>query len=266
MAYQFRSAEFERRPELLGERREGEGPPPQRFLTVAAALGVMVVFAAGLWFAYYASTRRAALGDASDVPLIRADRRPMMVRPAEPGGLKIPDRNMLIYDPSRPMAERLLPLPEQPMVRPVRGAAGQPSAAPPQGAPHSGSAASLVATLVPAAASAGNAAGRPNEAPASSAAAIKPSAAMSGVPLATTGYVRLQLGSVRSESAAHLEWRRIRVKNADLLGGFSAHAVRADLGKKGTYYRIETGPIGDLAAVRICGELRQRKIGCTIVP
>jgi SPOR domain len=254
MSYQFRSAEFDRRPELLGDRREGEEPPPQRFLTVAAALAVMVVFAAGLWFAYYAGTRNATPSGTSDAPLIRADRRPMMVRPAEPGGLKIPDRNMLIYDPSRRMAEHLLPLPEQPMMGPIRGAATQPSAAPPQGA-----------TQALAAASAGNAAGRPKEALASSSAATKPSATLPVAPQATKGQVRLQLGSVRSESGAHLEWRRIRAKNTDLLGGFSASAVRADLGDRGTYYRIETGPIGDLAAARICGELRQRKVGCVIV-
>jgi sporulation related protein len=248
MSHQFEPAEFDRPEELLGDQREGEEPPPQRILAVAAALAVMAVFAAGLWFAYYEGIRHAGGSAAGDVPLIRADRRPMMVRPAEPGGLKIPDRNMLIYDPGRRMAEHLLPLPEQPMARPTpaapHGEIATPTAAP-MGAPISAASASLV--------------------PAPGAAAPGPAATPHGAPPARTGSVRLQLGSVRSANAARLEWNRLRQQNADLLGSFLASAVRADLGGKGVYYRIQTGPVGDLAALRICGELKQRKVGCIIV-
>jgi hypothetical protein len=76
---------------------------------------------------------------------------------------------------------------------------------------------------------------------------------------------RLQLGSVRSEDAARQEWERIKRKNTDLLGDLSATPIRADLGDKGIYYRIQTGPVSDPAAAdRICNELKQRNIGCII--
>ena len=76
---------------------------------------------------------------------------------------------------------------------------------------------------------------------------------------------RLQLGSLRSEDAARQEWERIKRKNSDLLGSLSATPVRADLGDKGVYYRIQTGPVADPAAAeRICGELKLRGIGCII--
>jgi len=76
---------------------------------------------------------------------------------------------------------------------------------------------------------------------------------------------RLQLGSLRSEDAARQEWERIKRKNSDLLGNLSATPVRAELGDKGVYYRIQAGPIADLAAAeRICGELKQRNIGCIL--
>jgi cell division septation protein DedD len=76
---------------------------------------------------------------------------------------------------------------------------------------------------------------------------------------------RLQLGSLRSEDAARQEWERIKRKNSDLLGSLSATPVRADLGDRGIYYRIQAGPIADPAAAeRICGELKQRSIGCII--
>jgi hypothetical protein len=70
---------------------------------------------------------------------------------------------------------------------------------------------------------------------------------------------------VRSEDAARQEWERIKRKNADLLGNISATPIRADLGDRGVYYRIQTGPFADLAgAERICSELKQRSIGCII--
>jgi hypothetical protein len=268
MSYQFEPAEYDRPRQLVGDRREAEEPPPQRLLTVAAALAVMAVFAGGLWFAYHEGIRHAGDG-AADVPLIRADRRPMMVRPAEPGGLRIPDRNMLIYDPGKRLAEHLLPPPEQPMARPTAAAARV--GTPPTAAAPTNSAAS--ASLVPAPATgsapagvlAGQVAARPSGTPASSAAAAKPQDAAHGTPSTKSGNVRLQLGSVRSASAARLEWDRIRKRNSDLLAALSANAVRADLGGRGIYYRIETGPVGGLAANRICGELKQRKIGCVIV-
>jgi cell division septation protein DedD len=76
---------------------------------------------------------------------------------------------------------------------------------------------------------------------------------------------RLQLGSLRTEDAARQEWERIKRKNSDLLGSLSATPVRTDLGDKGIYYRIQAGPIADPAAAeRICGELKQRSIGCII--
>jgi hypothetical protein len=230
MSYQFDPAEVDRAEELFHARRRA---PLRPLLIVAAALLVMVVFAGGLWLAYVAGTRHAAGGGAGEVPLIRADTRPMMVRPAEPGGLKIPDRNMLIYDPGKQMVEHLLPPPEQPMARPSAAAAPAEAAAPSTSAPTS-------------------------PAPPATAAAH-------AAPAAKTSTVRLQLGSVRSAGAARLEWDRIRQRNPDLLGALTASPVRADLGDKGVYYRIETGPVGYPAADRLCGALKARKVGCIIV-
>jgi len=49
------------------------------------------------------------------------------------------------------------------------------------------------------------------------------------------------------------------------LGSLSATPIRADLGDKGIYYRIQTGPVADPAAAeRICSALKQRSVGCII--
>jgi len=89
----------------------------------------------------------------------------------------------------------------------------------------------------------------------------KPAAAQSQP--AKAGGRRIQLGSVRSQETVHQEWDRIRRSNSDLLGNLSVIPVRADLGEKGVFFRIQAGPVSD--ADRICHELRQRNIGCIIV-
>ena len=215
----------------------------------------MGVFAGGLWFAYHQGLRHAGAGAAGDVPLIRADERPTKVKPENPGGMEIPDRDKLIYTQKRAAVEHLLPPPEKPMPRPT--------APPPTG---------RKAAKSPPAAGRGGARGRlagrarrsrrPAQQPAATSRRRRSRDRPAGHAGAQAGGARIQLGSVRSEEAARQEWDRIRRANSDLLGSLSATPVRADLGEKGVYYRIQTGPIAD--ADRICGELKQRNVGCII--
>jgi len=261
MTYHLGPIDPDRRAELFADARDEEPQPrPRRVLATALALLVMGLFGGGLWFAYVQGARHTGGGDAASggVPLIRADERPTKIKPEKPGGMEIPDRDKLIYNPIRPTVEHLLPPPEKPMPRPAPpphtepppSAAAAPAAAsapvnPPAGAPAPTTRAQQQAAAAPAKA--------PQPQP-----AAQPKAA-------TAGGIRLQLGAVRSEDAAREEWERIKRKNADLLGTLSATPVRADLGDKGIYYRIQTGPVSDAAAAeRICSELRQRSIGCII--
>lgn len=287
MAYNLGQIDPEERTDVYTEPREEAYPRPRtRVLRVAAALVVMGVFAGGLWFAYVEGQRHsAASGDSGDVPLIRADNAPMKVKPANPGGMQIPDRDLLIYGQQRPQVEHLLPPPEQPMARP---SAPPPSPKPttPQMPAPAGAAPGAPLAAPPADAAAGSAPGPQNvrgasppdsgqprltSAAAEAARELAPSAASSksqpahGAQTKTSG-LRLQLGSVRSESEARGTWDRLKHQNADLLGHLSGTAIRADLGDKGVYYRIQAGPVADASAAdRICGELRQRGLGCIIV-
>lgn len=288
MAYNLGQIDPEERTELYADPREEEDAPrPRRLLRVGGALIVMAVFAGGLWFAYVEGVRHAGgPSSAADIPLIRADLRPMKVKPANPGGMQIPDRDMLIYGQPRPQVEHLLPPPEQPMARPappplpplpppqVQPAAVVPPVAPPDGSVMASAESGTPepATMPPAAPPA------PTQAQLSPAAAA---AARELAPMPTAnptkagatraeagraGALRLQLGAVRSETEARGTWERLKRQNADLLGRLSAVAIRADLGDKGVYYRIEAGPVGDAStADRICGGLRQRRLACIIV-
>ncbi len=258
MTYHLGPIDPNRRPELFADTRDEEARArPRRVLATALALLVMGLFGGGLWFAYVQGTRHAGGGgDAvgGGIPLIRADERPTKVKPEKPGGMEIPDRDKLIYSPTRPVVEHLLPPPEKPLPRP----APPPSSPSPQREQPPATASSTPASppapppaAIPQAAS-------PGKPPPAQAA--PPKTAATGA-----GGARLQLGSVRSEDGARQEWERIKRKNADLLGTLSATPIRADLGDKGIYYRILTGPVADQAAAeRICSELKQRSVGCII--
>ena len=76
----------------------------------------------------------------------------------------------------------------------------------------------------------------------------------------------IQVGSDRSEQEAFEDWRRLRERHADILGSLSLTITRADLGRKGIYFRIQAGPIEDgQKAARYCARLTERKVGCIIV-
>lgn len=252
MAYQLGSVDSDGGAELYADPREREARPRFRGLVVSlVALVVIGVFAGGLWFAYQQGLRHGGSSTGvADIPLIRADERPTKVKPENPGGMEVPDRDKLIYTQKRATVEHLLPPPEKPMPRPTA-----PSAAAPSGVPQP--------PLVTAAAGASN----PASPVQSQQPASKPPAKVGLAPAAAakpqlTGGTRIQLASVRSEEAARQEWDRIRRANPDLLGSVSATFPRADLGEKGVFYRLETAPIAD--AERVCGELRRRNVGCII--
>jgi hypothetical protein len=302
MAYNLGQVDPEQPTELYADRRDEDlRPRPRRLLRIVVALAVMGVFAGGLWFAYKAGMHRSgAAGDSADIPLIRADTRPIKVKPENPGGMQIPDRDMLIYGQQRPQVEHLLPPPETPMARPAPPPPPPTPAPAPTPAPLQTQAETAAAPPPPAspaapAVAAGPPAAAPTPArpvpirpapaqPALSQPALSPAAVAAARELGLTpaeisprssalrsasakpGAVRLQLGAVRSESEARGTWDRLKQRNADLLGKLSGGTIRAELGDKGVYYRIQTGPVADPStADRICGELRQRHLACVIV-
>jgi hypothetical protein len=224
---------------------------------LAASLGALLaigLFAGGLWFAYLQGLRHASDGAVGgEVPLIRADQRPIKIKPDNPGGMEIPDRDRLIYTQKRAGVEHLLPPPEKPMPRPTASAVAAAQPAAPSASAAAGSAAAAVTAPV-----------SPPAKPQQSAAKSPGSTAsvVPAKPSSKTEGSRIQLGSVRSEEGARQEWDRIKRSNPDLLSGLSASPVRADLGERGVFYRILTAPIGD--AERICHELNRRNVGCIV--
>lgn len=85
---------------------------------------IVAVFAGAGGWAFYGERMMSMLNDSDgEVPIVRADLSPIKVRPDNPGGLQVPDRDKLVYDriqnggdnQGRATVERLLPPPENPL-------------------------------------------------------------------------------------------------------------------------------------------------------
>lgn len=269
---------------------------------VIAAIGIAAVAFIGLvWFAYNQGVRNGAEEAA---PVLRADNTPVKRKPDDPGGMEIPDRDKLVYDriapgQARQPVERLLPPPEKPVERPTPPPAGNVVAADDQDVSGSndGTMAQPVRGAVDAAATEASKAPAPAVSPppppaaepdppraeaaalpapeppapeptaepaASGTAAAVPSASKpAAVPTAPAW--RIQLASLGSEARAREEWARMQKANADLLGALALQIEQAKL-SKGTYYRIQAGPLADRAAAgTLCGKLKARKQDCLVV-
>lgn len=112
-------------------------PARRRLVPAVIALVALGGFGGVVYYAYRQGQSQQAGGG---TPVIRADAGPVKVKPDDPGGLNVPNRDSLLLNnpPGQPGAstvERLLPPPETPLPRPeapaVVGQLQPPSALPP---------------------------------------------------------------------------------------------------------------------------------------
>ena len=293
------------KPILTADERPGfagEGTPKAargwgRMLGAVFVFSVVVGF--GSLVAYFFVQNREGALEPAAVPVVRADPRPVKLRPDTPGGIEVPFQNTQIYDrvgqqaagptgrPSAPQqtdrpVERLLPGPETPLPRPVPPPApvaaipATPDVAPPPNAvvvaPPPPRAAAPPAPLVPAPAATPAPAPAPVPAPAPIARApVAPPVAAPVAPpapaaAAAPGGIRIQLASLRAEADARREWARLQRQHADVLGGLTPSFPAADLGERGVYIRLQAGPFPIPEGARAaCETLRARGVGCNVV-
>ena len=97
-------------------------------------------------------------------------------------------------------------------------------------------------------------------------AAIKPAAGYSppkAIAIAPGSYY-VQLGSVRSQTGAHSEWGKIKSKYSTALSRSNYRVMRADLADKGTFFRIQAGPMSKASASNVCGSIKASAGGCFV--
>lgn len=270
-----------------------------KILVVTIGLLGTAAFGWVVWIAYDEGVRTGAV---KTVPLIRADVSEIKRKPDDPGGLVIPHQDKLVFNRLAPgqadePIERLLPLPEVPIALPVREISAPPikSVGPTSAPPDTEIATSLTPKLVAPAPSKeppteaatvpppppppapppepAELAARtpppppvPSNTPTELAAKTPPPPEVKKTPeIAADLAWRIQLFSLSSEKDAENVWTRLQKTNSDLLGGLELRVQAVKL-PKGTFYRVQAGPLANrAAAASLCGTLKSRKQDCLVV-
>ena len=84
-----------------------------------------------------------------------------------------------------------------------------------------------------------------------------------GASAAASGAYVLQIGAYKSQADADAAWKTYKAKHAALLAGYSPDVQQADLGDKGTWYRLRIAgfPSKDVASA-LCDRLKADGGGC----
>jgi cell division septation protein DedD len=255
----------------------------------------LVVFGSILWWAYSSNPEQAG----GEVPVIVAEDTPIKEKPAEEGGLEVPDQDKLVYnniaegEQGGSQVEQLLPAPEEPVAPPQpepaataavgtaepvplvpsaddtdaaladaapAAATPAPAGLAPEPAQTAAAPSALAAPAAPAPAEPAAPAPTQEAAAAPAAAPVEPAQ-----PAAGKGW-KIQLAAVKTEQGARQEWGRMQKVHPDLLSDMNLTVQRADLGTKGIYYRIQAGPLPDrTTAEDVCAELKASQQPCLVV-
>jgi cell division septation protein DedD len=123
---------------------------------------------------------------------------------------------------------------------------------------------SMAATPVP---TGGPATGAPRQlggATATPAAPAKTAAPAPAKPASGGSYV-LQIGAYTSQADAETAWKAYKARHSALLSGYSDDVQQADLGAKGTWYRLRIGGLSDKeAATALCDKLKADGGACIL--
>ena len=228
-------------------------------------IGVAAIAALGA-IVFYAYNSGKLEGSDDSAPLIRAEAGPIKVAPTDPGGLEVRDLESCVKNPglcdSQGRRVEILPPPEEPQEPPAPPPI--PEVIPP--APQEPAVVSEAPSPPPPVAPA------PPPAPIVSEPAPPPpappaqTAAVPAQPVAAAGEFRVQLSSLKSESQARASWDALVGRAPSLLGGQELTIQRADLGSRGTFFRVQAGAFSTRAeAGQFCTRLKRQGIDCLVV-
>lgn len=254
---------------------------PARSARRSLLFGALIGLAAAAGAAWYIlGTGGQPASGPQEVPVVKAEKAPVKVRPADPGGMDVPNQDKLVYNrveqgSVKPEVEHLLPQPNQPRELP-RSADPLGDGMAPLPPPLPETAAKPVETVkvTPPAphVETPKAVEPPKPAPAPIAPVAKaepskpveaPKPAPSAAP-AAAGTWQVQLGALKDEAGAEQAWQRA-VKTAPELGKLNHEILRADLGAKGVFYRLRAGNFSAREQANgLCEGLKAKGVGCVV--
>jgi cell division septation protein DedD len=244
-------------------------------LTIA---GLLVMTALAIALKRPFGNREQLAESTREAPIIKADDRPLKVRPDEPGGMEVPNRDMLVYRRleganEKQAVERLLPEPEQPVSPPRPVAKPEPKSEllpsqSPQNPERLEDSPPAIPPVKPTSEPVSESRSSPAETAAVATGELKAPETGTSTPAVAqaTGAFQIQLAALRSQEQARGFWNQLRGKYAQILTELDPNVVQADLGDKGVIYRLRAGPIGsEDEAKTICDALKAHKTDCLVV-
>ncbi|HEY4266074.1 MAG TPA: SPOR domain-containing protein, partial [Micropepsaceae bacterium] len=222
-------------------------------LLIVIALLVLAAFAGVVWLAY---NQGVARGRAGAVVVIAAPDGPVRTAPLDPGGTPAPYTGLKVYGQSLPPdqeAQGTTLAPQAPAGIPASSPAQRPQPAPAVVTSDTPpvrlnpDAPTLTASKPPPPAAVKPAV---QTAAATSAAAVAAAVPSQSAALtsAASGKAVLQIGAYESPEIANGAWTSFKSRYADVAAKLGEDVQKADLGAKGTWYRLRVGPFADKAA------------------
>ena len=232
---------------------------------------------------WFVLSPRYAENNSADIPVIRRPQTAVKVQPAEPGGMEILNQDKSVYDiiekkdAKTPEVENLLPPPEEPQMPVVSAAA--------ETAPVVEKAEEIIKVAEVKVAPAPVPQAAPEEKPVETPKTISEAASETKAPatevkmeekaptptadpqekeapkaevktVVVTGPWQVQLMSSPNRKAIDTAWDGL-VKKYPVLQGQSREIETADLGAKGTYYRLKAGGFADRSgADKLCNDIK----------
>ena len=250
-----------RTPSYRVDRPRGMDPSTRRLVFIAAGLGGALLVLIGAW-----SMVGGRTSGAGGVPVIAPPAGPMRVKPAHPGGMKVPGADQSIFRHSSngrdAAAGSLMPAPERPDL-----AALHPPPAGPAGTAPAG-AASPALPLPPDFPPATLAAATPH--PASPALAVPPAGGTAGgpagSPVGASGAPQVQFAALPTHAAARQEWATLRHRLPQLLAHRRLLLREVRIGGR-TWWRVRTAGFASAAEARhFCARARAAGTTCDVTP
>ena len=238
-------------PSYRLDRHQGMDPNTKRLVAAAGTIATVLVLLVGV----YSGTGHHA---ASGVPVVQADTRPLRVKPADPGGLEIADKDTAILSGATGEGQTAMaPAAEVPAPQALKAQESRPAPLPvPPPAPVA-----AVTPVPPPPPAPVVAEPKPARTVVASVAEPKPPVATTAAP---TGHTQVQLAALPSHEAALAEWQRLSKKLPDVLGGHQPSVTKTEH-EGHTYFRLRTGGFADTGHARdFCEKVKAKGVGCSI--
>ena len=274
-----------REPPMLDD-SERPTPPPLKSeksrsvgLKISIFIGIFgLVSISGLvWFAL---NQGDLIGERQDLPLVKAENSPIRVKPDDPGGLEVPNRDRLILknletaNPSKlGVPEKLIPRAESPIFTNNKESSNKESSlAAPDNEKISKDkgveqkqekikTSKLKRKSSELKKSEGFNKGQDEKKQKNKSLTIETKQEV--ISKATTH--RVQLASLAKQKAADKFWKQMKKKHPTLFGEMLGRVVKIKLKSKGTFYRVQGDAISRNTAEKICKIMKTKKQACLVV-